>query len=196
MKRVSTMDQKQGGSVNHGLAFLALLGFMAGFFGARTFTTIYPHTVVVTGGIHFHHFWYGLGMVSVAGWLGIISNHPTHRRIYALVFGLGGGLIGDEIGLLLTFGNYYSQLTYIFGIGIIAGGSTLLLLLRYWNQLERDVTALGSGERLLHIGVVIAGLSVLAFSFEALLLGVGTLAAGITMASIGVWLHRKRKVPR
>ncbi len=190
------MDVKQEGMINLGLAFLALLAFMAGFFGARIFTTIYPQVVVVTGSIHFHHFWYGLGMISAAGLFGIISNHPTHRRVYALVFGLGAGLIGDEVGLLLTFGNYYSQLTYIFGIGIIAGGSTLLLLLRYWNQLERDVTVLGSGERLLHIGVVIAGLSVLAFSFEALLLGVGTLAAGVTIASVGVWLHRKRKVHR
>ncbi len=187
------MDQKQRRSVNHGLAFLALLGFMAGFFGARAFTTIYPQAVVVAGGFHFHHFWYGLGMVSVAAWLGIISNELSHRRVYALVFGLGGGLIGDEIGLLLTSGNYYSQLTYIFGIGIVAGGGALLLLLRYGNELKRDVIALGSGERLFQIGVVIAGLSVLAFSFQFLLFGVTTLAAGISIASAGVWLHRKRK---
>jgi hypothetical protein len=94
------------GKTNFGLTFLALLSFIVAFFTARIFTTINPDTVVVSGGIHFHHFWYGLAMVATAGWLGISSNHPSLRRVYAVVFGFGGGLIGDEIGLLLTFGNY------------------------------------------------------------------------------------------
>ena len=89
------------GKINFGLTFLALLSFTVAFFTARIFTTINPDTVVVSGGIHFHHFWYGLAMVATAGWLGISSNHLSLRRVYAVVFGFGGGLIGDEIGLLL-----------------------------------------------------------------------------------------------
>jgi hypothetical protein len=100
--------------INHGLAFLNLLGFMVSFLVARVFTTIKPSTWILVGGIHIHHFWYGLGLIAIAGWLGIISTQPTRRRVYALVFGLGSSLIGDEVGLLLAFGDYYSELTYVF----------------------------------------------------------------------------------
>ena len=188
------MPARRGkGVINHGLAFLGLLAFMTSFFGARIFTTMYPHTWVVVGGIHFHHFWYGLGMMGIAGWLGIISTRPTHRRIYALVFGLGGGLIGDEIGLLLTFGNYQSELTYVFGIGFIVCAVLGLLFVSYRDKLRHDVTGLGIGERLVHVGVVVAGLSALAFSVNALL-GTLILTIGVVIA-VGGWQHRKPSKP-
>src|SRR5579862_4014582 len=91
-----------------GLSFLALLSFVTSFVSARVFATLNPHTVVVSGGIHFHHFCHGRIMVVAAGWAGIIYGVPAYKRIYAVVFGLGAGLIGDEVGLLLTFGDYNS----------------------------------------------------------------------------------------
>src|SRR5437867_11445754 len=45
------------------------------------------------------------------GWLGIAYSSDRLLRTYALVFGLGAGLIADEVGLLLTFGDYQSELT-------------------------------------------------------------------------------------
>jgi len=171
--------------INHGLAFLGLFAFIVSFCGARIFTTLHPHTWVILDGIHVHHFWYGLVMVTVAGWLGIIATVPTHRRLYALVFGLGAGLIGDEVGLLLTFGNYYSELTYVFGVGFIVVALLGLLLTSYRDRLKNDVTGLGTDERLVHIGVIIAGLSVAAFSVSAFLTGSVILVIGVAIAAIG-----------
>lgn len=185
------MAQPSKGKVNHGLSFLALLAFLASFFAARIFTTISPQVVVVTAGIHFHHFWYGLGMVALAGWLGIVSTIPAHRRVYSLIFGFGGGLIGDEVGLLLTLGDYYSTLTYVFFVGLIFLSVLVLLLVRYRKRLEDDVLSLGTGERLLHVGVVIVALSALPFSFGSTLLGSVTLIGGAIIAAIGALTHRK-----
>ena len=47
-------------STTHGLLFLMFLSFIASFLIAGVFATLNPTTVVITGGIHFHHFWYGL----------------------------------------------------------------------------------------------------------------------------------------
>ncbi len=91
-------------AAKHGLAFLTLISFITSFLVARTFTTFSPTTMVVTGGIHFHHSWYGLLMVVSAGWLTIVSDHPGYNRVFAIVFGLGAGLIGDEVGLLSPSG--------------------------------------------------------------------------------------------
>jgi len=181
-----TVSSGAGKSViNHGLAFLGLLAFIVSFGGARMFTTLHPHTWVIIDGIHVHHFWYGLTMMAVAGWLGIISTVPTHRRLYALVFGLGAGLIADEAGLLLTFGNYYSQLTFVFAIGFIVVALMGLLLSSYRNRLKDDVLGIGTNERIMHLGVVVAGLSVAAFSVSEFLVGSVILAIGITVAVIG-----------
>ncbi|HME19099.1 MAG TPA: hypothetical protein VKF15_05150, partial [Nitrososphaerales archaeon] len=177
--------------INHGLAFLALSSFMISFFVARIFTTLNPDTVIVSGGIHFHHFWYGLAMVVTAGWLGIVSAHPALNRVYATVFGFGGGLIGDEVGLLLTFGNYYSQLTYEFFVGFICVLVLLALVVKYRERLERDVMALDRGETTIHIGVVVAAFSALAFSFGFVAIGSGVALAGIIVALAGIALRRR-----
>ena len=175
--------------INHGLAFLNLLGFMVSFLTARTFTTIKPTTWVIVGGIHIHHFWYGLGLIAISGWLGIISTHPTHRRVYALLFGLGGGLIGDEVGLLLTFGDYHSELTYVFLVVFVTLATMIILLTSYRNKLKHDVLELETGERMIHIGIVMACLSVLVFSLDALL-GSTVLCLGVGVVLVG--LYRKR----
>jgi len=193
---MSSTVQPRKSVISHGLAFLGLLAFMASFVGARVFTTMYPRAWVVVGWIHFHHFWYGLAMVGIAGWLGIISTLPTHRRVYALVFGLGGGLIGDEIGLLLTFGNYYSGFTYVFGVGFIGFAALSLLFINYRDRLKYDVLGVGTGERLVHVGVVVAGLSALAFSVDAALLGLVILVMGALMVALGTWLNRRRSQPK
>src|SRR5207247_9677788 len=105
-------------SINRrGLSFLGTLGFMTAFFGARVFAILNPTVVVAQGSIHFHHFWYGLGMVTLAGWLGIALNRPWLVRTYAIIFGLGAGLGGDEVGLLLKFGDYPCSFSMVFLLG-------------------------------------------------------------------------------
>ena len=179
-------------STTHGLLFLMLLSFIASFLIARAFATVYPATVVVAGGIHFHHFWYGLAMIVTAGGLGIVHNDPRYRRLYAVVFGLGGGLVGDEVGLLLTFGNYDSILTLYFFVIVVSLGVLGMLLGGYRKELEYDVLSLEKGERLDYLGAVVAGLSALPFSAGMPFLGAAILVAGIAVVLAGVSLHRKK----
>ncbi len=185
------MAFRLGPAAKHDLAFLTLLSFIASFLVARTFTTFSPTTVVVTGGIHFHHFWYGLLMVVSAGWLAIVSNHPGYDRVFAIVFGFGAGLIGDEVGLLLTLGDYQSELTYVFFVGVLCSAGLGYLLLRYRAQLERDVLSLGAGERLTHFGVFTAGLSAVALAYGHLTLALGVFSLGGAIMIAGIILHRR-----
>ncbi len=108
------------GPFRHGLTFIATLAFVISFFGSRLFATLFPTTVVMQGGIHLHHFWYGIALISVAGWMGIAWRNERLYRLYAVLYGLGAGFVGDEVGLLLTFNNYQSELTYLFFIAAIS----------------------------------------------------------------------------
>ena len=176
-----------------GLAFLALLSFVVGFSAARIFATVYPGVVVQSSGIHFHHFWYGLLMVVVAGWLGIASNRPEHDRAYAVLFGLGLGLVGDETGLLLTFGDYRSELTYVVFVVGLGVAFMVFLAVRYWEQLRDELLRVGKGERAIYLGIGIAALSALPLAFDSLTVGFAVLVLGVFVSLAGVWLHRRRR---
>jgi hypothetical protein len=178
-------------STPRGLSFLALLSFVTSFVTARAFATLNPNTVAVSGGIHFHHFWYGLIVVAAAGWAGIVYALPAYKRIYAVVFGVGAGLIGDEVGLLLTFGDYNSSLTFFFFVVVVAVGS-MAVLLRDRKQVEHDVISLASHERMLLTGIVIMGASALAFAADLYPLGIVIFAAGLAVTVLGVLWKRKK----
>ncbi len=174
----------------HSLSFIAALSFTAGFFGARIFHTVFPDTMVFIGPIHFHHFWYGLVLITLAGWLGIAYNSERHNRTYAILFGLGLGFIGDEVGLLLTFGNYTSPLTYDFFVAAICFIVLVTLLARYWTEVESDVIRLGTRERLIHIGIFLAGFSTIFFAFDfpnLAYLGVPFAVIGALLLLAGFW---------
>ena len=164
-----------------GLSFLGTMGFLTGFFGARLFAVQNPNVVVVQGGIHFHHFWYGLGMVTLAGWLGIAFNRPRLVRTYAIIFGLGAGLIGDEVGLLLTFGEYQSSLTTDFFVGVVGFIILASTLVRYRKIVMKDVIHTSWNERLVYIGINLAGLSAIFFA-------VNSITPGLVLAVFGFLL--------
>ena len=160
---------------------MGTMGFLTGFFGARLFAVQNPNVVVVQGGIHFHHFWYGLGMVTLAGWLGIAFNKPRLVRIYAIIFGLGAGLIGDEVGLLLTFGDYQSSLTTDFFVGVVGFIILASTLVRYRKIVMKDVIHTSWNERLVYIGINLAGLSAIFFA-------VNSITPGLVLAVFGFLL--------
>jgi uncharacterized membrane protein YhhN len=130
-------------------------------------------------------------MVVASGWLSIVSNRPRYDRIYAIVFGLGAGLIGDEVGLLLTLGNYQSGLTYAFFVGVLSFSGLAYLLLRYRSQLEASVMSVGRGECLAHLGIFVAGLSGFFWALGRYDLGFAFFSVGVAAAATGVSFHHR-----
>src|SRR6058998_4024324 len=82
------------------LSALALPAFLPAFGLARLFTFILTQVVVVQSGLHFHRFWYGIVLLAASGWLGIVGG-DRWNRLAAIMYGLGGGLLADEVGLIL-----------------------------------------------------------------------------------------------
>jgi len=95
------------------LSILAMISFIVSFTIARTFTALNPDTVLIRGDYHIHHFWFGIAMLAIGGWIGISYHSERIDRLAAILFGAGGGLIGDEVGLLLTLSAhaYWAEIT-------------------------------------------------------------------------------------
>jgi len=120
-------------------------------------------------------------MVTLAGWLGIAFNRPRLVRTYAIIFGLGAGLIGDEVGLLLTFGDYQSSLTTDFFVGVVGFIILASTLVRYRKIVMKDVIHTSWNERLVYIGINLAGLSAIFFA-------VNSITPGLVLAVFGFLL--------
>lgn len=142
------------------LSILALISFVASFAIARTFTVLNPHAVVVRGGYHIHHFWFGIALLAIGGWLGISYTSERIDRLAAILFGAGGGLIGDEAGLLLTLENYWAEITYTFVIVFLTLASMLILLSRYYKLIRTEFTEFIRSDASLYFGVFLATVSI------------------------------------
>ena len=142
------------------LSILALVSFILSFLIARTFTSLSPKTVMLVSGLHIHHFWYGLIMLAVGGWLGISYHNESLDRVAAVLFGAGGGLLGDEVGLLLTFGDYWSGITYTFLIVFTAFASTLILLFKYFKTIRSEFTGFLRSNASFYVSVFLAAVSI------------------------------------
>lgn len=147
------------------LSVLALVSFVASFAIARTFTTLSPKTVIETGGFHLHHFWYGIALLVVGGWLGISYVNERIDRLAVILFGAGGGLIGDEAGLLLYLSSesYWAGISYTLMIVFIASASILVLFNKYHDIILNEFREFLHGNASLYIGVFLAAFSVTFF---------------------------------
>ena len=183
------------GPFRHGLTFIATLAFVVSFFGSRLFATLFPNAVVIQGGIHVHHFWYGLALMSAAGWMGIAWRNERLYRLYALLYGLGAGFVGDEIGLLLTLGNYQSELTYQFFVAAMSFVIIATIFLGYRSALTADLMKLSVRERILMVGAYLIG-----FSIFLIFLASGVSLIGIPLALVGlsliIYVYARRREVR
>ena len=148
------------------LSLYILTSFTISFLLARIITSINPDLTLVSGGYHIHHFWYGLAMLSLGGWIGINYSGQRLDRFSAIIFGAGGGLVGDEIGLLLTLGNYYESITYTLVVSIIIIISGGLLLNRFRNELMEELTQVVQNRIFLSFSLVFTIIAI-GFSLES-----------------------------
>ena len=178
------------------LATLALVSFLLSFIAARSFSSLYPSVVLVGGGLHIHHFWFGIALLAVGGWLGISSNHKEIDMAAAIIYGVGGGLIVDEVGLLLTFGNYWSGLTWTLLIVLLSFFSVLIIFSRYRQTIIEELKEFVSSKASLYFAVFLAVLSI-AFIAETDNLLVTVASAALTAIAVIVvfafLIYRTRK---
>jgi hypothetical protein len=141
------------------LSILAMISFIASFLVARIFTTFSPDVTVTSAGYHIHHFWYGIAMLAIGGWLGISYQNDRIDRLAAILFGAGGGIIGDEAGLLLTLKDYWTEVTFTLIIIFLTLVSMLVLLFRYSRAITAELSELTQSRASIYFGIFLAVVS-------------------------------------
>ncbi|MFW5873560.1 MAG: hypothetical protein ACOCZZ_01655 [Bacillota bacterium] len=95
----------------------------------------YVGTNVVLFGYHIHHLFFGILLICLAGWFAITGSNYFSKRDTALMYGIGMGLFMDEIGLILSWGDYWSSTTYLLVL-LLAG---IFLNIVYFPDFWADV---------------------------------------------------------
>jgi hypothetical protein len=95
-------------------AFICLVALLASFFAIRTSArmtrafTWWPGGVETGGGVHLHHFVWGIFLMLGSGFLGMdVRLHEPAAGIVAAVFGIGAGLTLDEFALWTRMEDVY-----------------------------------------------------------------------------------------
>ena len=144
------------------LSLLSLLSFASSFVVARAFTILNPGTALITSGYHIHHFWFGIALLAVGGWIGISYNERHVDQFAAVIFGAGAGLVADEVGILVTFRSesYWAGLSYTFITILFIVASALFLVARYSRTILKDLMGLSASRRSFLSAVLVATLSI------------------------------------
>ncbi len=100
---------------------------------------------IILFGYHIHHFYFGILLMGAAGWMALVDSRLLPRRLQAVLYGAGLGLFMDEIGLLLTWGDYYSSLSYLLTLLLAALFLNIIFFPGFWSEMRKTVVRHGSG---------------------------------------------------
>jgi hypothetical protein len=100
-------------------------------------------------------------------------------------------LIGDEVGLLLTFGDYTSSLTEIFFVAAIGFIILATLVSKGRGHIQREVIDVSWKERLTQMGVFLGAFSAIFFAVGNWMIGLAFLGLGLLVFLSG--LERRRR---
>lgn len=134
------------------IPFIAMTSFFFSFLFARLWViltgadkNIYQENVTHFGrnmviyGLHIHHFFYGFVLLCIGGWLALNYRERGKRKLAAFFYGVGLGFFIDEIGFLLTWGEYWSSLTY--AIALLTGVIFLnaVYFADFWSEVRKNI---------------------------------------------------------
>jgi len=102
-------------------------------------TKFYIGRNIILFGYHIHHFYIGIALICIAGWLSIVGSSALSRKRLAVLYGTGLGLFMDEIGLLLTWGDYYSGLSYLLSLFLVGLFLNIIFFPDFWKAVKANI---------------------------------------------------------
>jgi hypothetical protein len=129
----------------------AWLGFTATFGAVRALTYSIrdgagPFRNVSLGGVHLHHYMWGIAALAGVGGVAVRGDDRTRRHpVVGTTYGAGLALIVDEFALLLDLRDVYwakqGRVSVDLGVGLVAAGGTTFSAIPILRRLRRDLVA-------------------------------------------------------
>ena len=122
-----------------GIAFLVFFSFLITFAIARGFVVLtHNSTHLIIYGYHIHHITLGFISLAIAGAVAI-GFKDEFLLAAAVIYGVGLGLVVDEVGLLISWGDYWNRLTYDSIVVITLIFINIILFSEFWRKIGRKL---------------------------------------------------------
>ena len=140
------------GQEDKSIPFLTIASFFFSFLFARLWVivtgadkTIYEGNIthvgrnLIIGGLHIHHFFYGITLLCIGGWIALNYRQKGLKKVAAFFYGVGLGFFMDEVGFLLTWGEYRSSLSY--ALALLTGVIFLnaVYFADFWKEVRQNI---------------------------------------------------------
>ena len=122
-----------------GITFLVFFSFLITFVISRAFVILTDNRIhLIIKNYHIHHMIIGIILLILAGAISIGFKN-NFIKISAVTYGAGLGLITDETGLLLSWGDYWNRVTYDLLIILILAFLNAILFSEFWRNIGRKL---------------------------------------------------------
>jgi len=124
-----------------GILFIILISTLFSFLVARSFVYITHQEIhLIIDGFTIHHSYIGIFLVAITGFL--LLAFKGDEAIIAVFYGLGLGLIVDEFGFLVSWGNYWNRLSYDLLIIVSLVILSLIFFEDFWKKFKKKIKRL------------------------------------------------------
>ena len=98
---------------------------------------------IVAGGVHLHHYVWGVMLLLVVGMVSLIVDSPRYNPVLGIVYGIATALVVDEFALLLNLRDVYwtneGRISIDVALTTIAVALVYFLAKAFWRRLGREL---------------------------------------------------------
>jgi hypothetical protein len=132
----------------HQSLFNAAVAFTLTFAGLRGLTYalrygLLPWGDIVTGGVHLHHYVWGVGLLLVVGMVSLIVDSPRYNPLLGVLYGIATALVVDEFALLLNLRDVYwtkeGRISVDIALCTIAVAAVYFTAKAFWQRLGHEL---------------------------------------------------------
>ena len=126
----------------------AAIAFTVTFAGLRGLTYgikygLLPWGNLVAGGVHVHHYVWGVALLLVVGMVSLIVDTPRYNPVLGVLYGIATALVIDEFALLLNLRDVYwtteGRTSIDVALTTIAVALVYFLAKAFWRRLGREL---------------------------------------------------------
>lgn len=139
------VDYRREAALRMWVAFIVTFLFLRFLTYGIRYHFLPARNIVTSGGLHIHHFVWGIFIVLIVGFLSITINSPRLHVWLAPLFGIGAALIIDEFALWLNLRDVYwereGRISVDLAILVAASFGLYYAADRFWNDVVKEVRA-------------------------------------------------------
>lgn len=137
------VDRTHRSLLHAAVAFAVTFGLLRALTYGIRYDVLPWGNIVLGGGLHIHHYVWGVAMLLVLGLVELVVDTPRYNPWFGIGYGIAAALVIDEFALLLNLRDVYwsneGRISVDVALGTIALGAIYAAATSFWRRLGREL---------------------------------------------------------